>query len=361
MIRCAKCILPETYPGIQFDSEGQCNVCRRYTSVKDEGEQALFDKLASLPKRNGKYDCIVTLSGGRDSTYILIYVVDKLKLRPLVLTIDNGFMPDQTRQNVDNTVKILGVDHDHMYVQQRVTMKSFSAFLQAWVSRPDPSMIGFLCNGCRGSLSSALIKTTKEFGLNLVFFGGGEPQTGFAKQLLRVGPNYLGKRGTLFLGAIYHLFSNPKYFYHPSYLKAFAEEGITRYWTKYPEDLTYVSPFTYIGWNEEKIVNQIQERVGWAKPECWTTTWRSDCKIHWLKEYLYKETLGFTKNDDNLSGMVRSGMITRDEALERLHGYNESPVSFLADFVAEHGLDFDQLRNACQRYRKSQDSMNSKA
>jgi hypothetical protein len=283
-------------------------------------------------------------------------VVDELKLRPLALTVENGFMPHETRQNIDNAVRILGVDH--VYIPQRLTMGTFSPFLQAWKHRPNPAMIAFLCNGCQGSIKGAVMKATRDNGVNLAISGSGEPQTdpSFAIQLLMIGTRVLGRRGALVCGALGQLLSNPLYLRHPSCLTSFAQEGIARFWFRWPENLTRVSPFAFIGWSEDYIVDTIKYRVKWNECANWPTTWRADCKVHWLKEFLYKETLGFTKNDDNLSGMVREGMITREEALTRLSKFNDLPESYLAEFVAEHGVDFRQLREACHRWRRSQET-----
>ncbi len=89
------------------------------------------------------------------------------------------------------------------------------------------------------------------------------------------------------------------------------------------KDLTVIGLFDFLEWNEAHIVATIRRRLGWTKPSYWNTTWRSDCKVHELKKFLYKGRLGFTKNNELFSGMVREEMITMEKALTRLREANK--------------------------------------
>ncbi len=359
MNRCSTCILPDTYPGIQYSADGQCNQCRSFRPQESLGSEALNVLVSRFRNGTGKYDCIVPVSGGRDSSYVLAYVVDELRLRPLALTVDNGFMPDEIRQSIASAVRILGVDH--IYVPQHLTREAFSATLKAWQLHPDPAMIAFLCNGCQGSIKKAVISSARAERVPLIIGGGGdlvggggEPEGSFAEVLVKLGSGFRDSRIALAWGVAGRLFSNRAYLQSPTVLFSYAREAYYRFLMKYPKDLSVVGLFEYLDWNEDQIVSTIVQRLAWMKPACWNTTWRADCKIHWLKEFLYRETLGFTKNDEVLSGMVRAGMITRSEALERLPEVNELPEEEIADLLAEFGLNIDRLHAACLVWRDSQ-------
>jgi len=80
---CSKCILPDTYRDISFNSEGVCNYCVDYRPVdRNLGKEALLNLLRSRTK-TGPYDCVVPLSGGKDSTFVLYYIVRELGLKPI--------------------------------------------------------------------------------------------------------------------------------------------------------------------------------------------------------------------------------------------------------------------------------------
>jgi len=69
-------------PFITFDEKGVCNYCHNYKNIDYQGKEALEEALAPYRSRNGRPDCIVALSGGRDSTYGLHYVKKVLKMNP---------------------------------------------------------------------------------------------------------------------------------------------------------------------------------------------------------------------------------------------------------------------------------------
>ena len=81
------------------------------------------------------------------------------------------------------------------------------------------------------------------------------------------------------------------------------------------------------------------------------STFRSDCKIHTLRQHLFLQTLGFTKNDDILSTMVREGMISRQEAMHRIERENIVPEEYLVEILDELKSDFSDLKSALERYR----------
>jgi len=116
---CTRCIMDTSDPEIQFDHNGVCNHCRRYDELVksyvftgEEGQKrlnAIVDKTKKEGKNN-KYDCIIGLSGGADSTYVAYLAVRKLGLRPLAITLDNGYDSDISASNVRNIVTNLGLD-----------------------------------------------------------------------------------------------------------------------------------------------------------------------------------------------------------------------------------------------------------
>lgn len=116
---CTRCIMDTTDPEIEFDEEGVCNHCRTYDiniakHVKRGPEGwAEIEEIAKVIKAEGKgkrYDCIIGLSGGVDSTYVAYLVVKKLGLRPLAIHLDNGWNTEIAVHNIENVVNILGID-----------------------------------------------------------------------------------------------------------------------------------------------------------------------------------------------------------------------------------------------------------
>lgn len=112
--KCVKCGFPETYETIEFDEKGVCNICRqknfRDTQIDWPSRKKLLDQLIEEYRGKYEYDCVVPFSGGKDSTFTLLYLMKEYKIKPLVVQFNHGFMRDTLKQNNERTFKKLGVD-----------------------------------------------------------------------------------------------------------------------------------------------------------------------------------------------------------------------------------------------------------
>jgi len=116
--QCTRCIADSTIPGISFDEKGECSLCDFHDKLSDlypENDVALkkLEERISNIKRQGankKYDCIIGISGGRDSSYLLYLAVKKWGLRPLAVHFNDGFDNPIAGENMLNAAKILGVE-----------------------------------------------------------------------------------------------------------------------------------------------------------------------------------------------------------------------------------------------------------
>jgi len=114
LIRCTKCMIPETHETIAFNADGVCNVCQQhqYKKEKIDWDQREQDLHKIIEEYRGKYDydCIVPFSGGKDSTYTLYKLVVDHGLKPLVVSFDHGFLRPTVIENRIRTFRKLGVD-----------------------------------------------------------------------------------------------------------------------------------------------------------------------------------------------------------------------------------------------------------
>lgn len=115
--RCTRCISDTSCPGITFDRNGVCNFCHLHDKwckiyPNDAKGEAILQKKIATIKKDGirkKYDCVIGISGGRDSTYMLYLTVKKYGLRPLAVHFNDGFDNPTGGENMLNAVKILNV------------------------------------------------------------------------------------------------------------------------------------------------------------------------------------------------------------------------------------------------------------
>lgn len=119
---CKRCLMDDTVRGISFDENGVCTFCKVHDDLEskfplNKETPSRLEALVTKIKKDSKekeYDCVVGVSGGRDSTYTLYNAV-KLGLRPLAVHFDNGWNSEIAVQNIKNACDILGVDlHTHV-------------------------------------------------------------------------------------------------------------------------------------------------------------------------------------------------------------------------------------------------------
>jgi N-acetyl sugar amidotransferase len=134
---CTRCIMDSNVPNISFDTQGVCNYCTDYLEqcghvfIDNDGKkeaklQALVDKVKKAGAGK-KYDCIIGVSGGVDSSWVLVRAIE-LGLRPLAVHMDNGWNSELAQHNISTLVQRLGVDlHTHVidWQEYRKLMQSF--------------------------------------------------------------------------------------------------------------------------------------------------------------------------------------------------------------------------------------------
>lgn len=110
---CVRCVMPSTKPDLYIDEQGVCNACRAYEGRKNVDWAARKKELSSIlekyKSKSGNWDCIVPVSGGKDSTFQVIRVL-QLGLNPLCVTSSTCDLSPIGRENIEN-LKRLGVDH----------------------------------------------------------------------------------------------------------------------------------------------------------------------------------------------------------------------------------------------------------
>ena len=122
---CKKCVMPDTRPGIKFDEEGVCYPCRHYENRVNIDWDKRWEELEKLADKyrgsNGDYyDCINTVSAGKDSYYQTYILKEKLGLNPLLVTVNNFSWTKTGLHNWNNLLNESGVDAHIMSLNPQV-------------------------------------------------------------------------------------------------------------------------------------------------------------------------------------------------------------------------------------------------
>ena len=145
---CTRCVMDTTDPGITFNADGMCEHCehfdrnlsRIWAASQNSSREAELQNIARSIRAHGagrRYDCIIGISGGTDSSYMLHYVVTRLKLRPLVFHVDGGWNTHAAVSNIYKMVSALNLDLRVKVVDWQEMRELQLAYFKAGVSNID--------------------------------------------------------------------------------------------------------------------------------------------------------------------------------------------------------------------------------
>lgn len=304
---CKKCIMDTTDPDIIFDSEGACNYCNDFEKIgkpvleksqSKGGEQRLLKLIDSIKKksRNRKYDCVVGISGGVDSSFVA-YKVKELGLNPLAVHCDNGWNTELAVSNIESIVKNLDLDLI-TYVINWQEMKDLQlSFFKASVANCDiPSDHCFL---------AVLYQIAKKYKIPYIISGGNMA----TEYILPEAWGY-NAADLKHIKAIHSRFGNIKLNKYPM-LSFF-----NRYFY-YPiiKNIIQVRVLDYIPYNKSEAKEIIIQKFGWRD---YGGKHYESIFTKFFQSYYLPQKFGFDKRRAHLSSLVVSGQMTRQEAEEQI-------------------------------------------
>ena len=125
---CKRCVMPDTKPGVVLDEEGVCQACRHAEKKKQINWDVRLEELRKLcDKYRGSkedyYDCMIPVSGGKDSHFQIYMMKEVMKMNPLLINVDNFSWTETGRQNFYNMSKAFGCDIISLALNRRVARK----------------------------------------------------------------------------------------------------------------------------------------------------------------------------------------------------------------------------------------------
>lgn len=334
---CQRCILPETYPGIEFDENGICNYCLRWKPVQVFGEAELERVLSQYRGKGEKYDCIAPISGGRDSAFVLHQMVTKYNMRVHALTIDSGFILPEGLRNIERMVEILNVPHvwirDNKQIQ--TAQRNCRIKFQGWLKYPSINTIVPVTNSGDKLMNLRMAKWAKQNRIPLILGGNAVGNSNFERSQFKFG--YMGvfqREEGLFstydtMRLLFKLaleYVRAPYNYRLPIMREYLEGAAVFFFVSLfkPRGIDFLGFYDYIYWREKEIESTVMNELDWQKPPDATTSWRIDDSAYPLINYLYYRLVGFTEHDEMYSKMIREGQMSRDEALRRCQADHES-------------------------------------
>jgi len=326
MRRCSRCILSEYYPKIIFSDKGICNYCLNWEKVRYKSEEKLkeiiLDKKNNASKRTDpKYDCLVSASGGCDSTYVLYYLKKRLNLKILAYHNDNGFINPIAKQNLKNTCNVLNIDLvSEKNVYQKKLLKHT---ISIWLNNKDKETIPDLCMGYGENLFGRSYKTAKDNSIPIVVMGFSKIDFSFYNLKLRHNKN------SVILDRLIRIIKNFRYnnpqliIDYFNSIKGFI--GLVPNIIAQADNIPFIPKkiklihfYDYIYCSEKDKLKTIKKELNWKHDKNLGNN-RFDCRIHSLKSLFYNKNFRYHDREDYLSEMIREEQINRQEAISEIN------------------------------------------
>jgi len=338
--RCTKCVLPETFPFITFDEEGVCNYCQNYKKINLLGMEVLEELIDRNRDADGKIKCVVSFSGGRDSSYGLHLVKKVLGFDAIAFTYDWGVASDMAHRNQVRMCEQLGVEQILIKANLDRKRKNIKANLEAWLKQPDLGTIPLLTSVGQQFYYHAN-QVGKRLGRDMIVLCATPfERTNFKAGFSGIKPHFDGSKNTP-ADKIKMIFSYlGKYFNNPAYINRSIIDTIGGYLSFFVIPHNYLRLFEYLDWNEQEVNRTLIEEYGWETSSETPSTWRIDDGTVPLSDYMYYMMSGLTINDTFRSNQIREGCVTREKALEILQRENLPRFNAIKWYCDKIGVDF---------------------
>lgn len=301
---CSRCIMDTTDPDIKFDDEGICSHCHRFDRVyskriipveeREEKLRPIIDKIKRLGK-NKKYDCIIGVSGGVDSTYVAL-LAKQLGLRPLAVHFDNGWNSELSVSNIEKTLNKLDIDLFTFVVDWQEFKELQLSFLRA--STPDseiPTDHGII---------SILHKMAAKY--NVQYILNGHNYASESGLPLKWGYGYFD---STYIKDVHKKFGSGKF-------KSYPLMTIPKF-TYYNQvkRIKWFGILNYVDYNKDHVMNVLQRDLGWVY---YGGKHYESIYTRFFQSYILPRKFNIDKRKAHLSALINSKQISRQAALDEM-------------------------------------------
>jgi hypothetical protein len=322
---CSRCILPETFPGVSFNGEGVCTHCQKsegrnekLAEDKKKYERKFIELIEEVRKRGGdrSYDVLMAYSGGKDSTYTMSLLKNKYDLRVLAFSFDNGFVSQTAAVNIRTVTDTLGVDHLFFKPRWELLKRIFTiAAERDFYSKKTLERASTICTSCIGFVKSLCLKTAIEMDIPMIGYGWSPGQAPVQSSIMKTNPA-LARLAQLAI-------QNPlREVAGPEVDAYFLREQHYAMTDRFPYN---VHPMAWEFYHEGMLVEEIK-KLGWVAPPD-TDSNSTNCLLNAYGNAVHIKRLGFHPYVWEIANMVRDGIMTREEGLQKI--YNEPDIRFI--------------------------------
>ncbi len=347
---CTKCLYPDTKPELEFDENGVCDACRSAETKEkidwDSRKKELEKILSQYKSKDGsRYDCIIPVSGGKDSHFQTHVIKNEFGLNPLLVSFHPRDFTELGRKNIEN-IKNFGVDCIEFSADPIIYKKLAKFGFTELGDSAWPEHIGIF---------TVPVQVAVAYKIPLIVWGEipqmeyGGPATVTSKPYLD--REWNEKHGGYFLDKIkptdmvkhgIELKDLKPYLYPTD--EEIREVGVTGIFLGY-----------FMRWDARKQVEIVKEKGFSVLDEpnegTYTNYENLDTKYVAIHDYFKFLKFGFGRATDHASLDIRNKRLTREEGLELVKKYDgKLPTKYMDEFLKDFDLTEDEFLNICNKF-----------
>jgi N-acetyl sugar amidotransferase len=323
--------MPETVEGQEFDSEGLCKTCQSQAQKQNIDWPARREALVKIfadakASAGNNYDCIVPISGGKDSTWQMHVLVKEYGMKPLAVTFSHNWFSKTGWYNLMNGLEKFGLDHIMFTPSRQLVNKC---------ARRSVETIGDACWHCHAGVAAFVLKMAVAYKIPLIIWGESTAEHGRATYdkpdkfdrdyFLRISAKFTNEQFACEYLSLRDLFP----FEVPSVEEC---ESI---------GLNGIHLGDYLYWDTEKQVEFVKKEYGWhgTQVEGAYKDYKSvECSMAGIHDFLCYLKRGYGRASIQASGDIRDGLISRERAFELAEEYEQIEPESLKYFLEIAGL-----------------------
>lgn len=342
---CTNCVMDTTDSKITFDEKGVCDHCNTfYTKIlpfwhPDQESQTQLLQQAEKIKQAGKgkdFDCIIGMSGGIDSSYLVYVAKEKLGLKPLVFHVDAGWNSQIAVNNIEKIVDKLELDLYTEVINWEEMKDLQLAFFKSGVSHIDtPQDHAFF---------ATMYKFASKYNVPYILTGGN-----YSTECVRNPLEWMYYQSDARqIKDIHRQFGKKP-------LKDFPLTNILwhKFYLPYIKGIKLIRPLDFVEYNKEEAIQFLIDNFGFQRYEQkhFESRFTKFYESYWLPK-----RFGYDTRRVQFSSLILTNQMTRDEALEKLASpaYSEETIAHDFEYIATKlGVSSDELQSYMEAPKKT--------
>jgi len=343
---CTRCCMPESNEGILFDEMGICQACQSQEQkihidwvTRERELRALLDRYRAL---GNEYDCIVPISGGKDSTFQLHVLTKVYGMKVLAVTFSHNWFSETGRFNLQNAIEKFGVDHI-MFTPSRELVNK--------LARKSLFQIGDSCWHCHSGVGAFPLQIAVKYRIPLLVWG--ESIADFSGRATH-------RDLVLKFDRDYFTRVSAKVYPEAMIGNGIEERDLAPFKLPSIQEIEEVGVIgihlgNYIFWDDERQMEFVRDVYGWREDKVEGTYKRYksvECRMAGVHDYTKFLKRGFGRGTDHASADIRAGLLTREEGFELARKHDTERPAALDYYLQITGFTEEEFEAILAEHRR---------